>query len=32
MLSDSMIEDDIDVLDISYNYMNVVIPTIQATF
>ena len=32
MLSDSMIEDDIDVLDISYNYINVIIPTIQATF
>ena len=32
MLSDSMIEDDMDVLDISYNYINVIIPTIQATF
>ena len=32
MLSDSMIEDDIDVLDISFNYVNVIIPTIQATF
>ena len=32
MLSDSMIEDDMDVLDIAYNYINVIIPTIQATF
>lgn len=32
MLADSMIEDDMEILDISFNYLNVVIPTIQATF
>lgn len=32
MLSDTMIEDDMEWLDISYNYINIVIPTIQATF
>lgn len=32
MLTDSMIEDDMEFLDISYNYINVVIPMIQATF
>lgn len=32
MLSDSMIEDDMEFLDISYNYINVIIPTIQSTF
>lgn len=29
MLTEAMIEDDIEYLDISYNYINVVIPTIQ---
>ena len=32
MLTESMIEEDMDDLDISYNYINVIIPTIQATF
>lgn len=32
MLAEEMIEDDIEWLDISYNYINVVLPTIQATF
>lgn len=32
MLAEEMIEEDIDFLDISYNYINIVIPTIQATF
>lgn len=32
MLTDSMIEEDMEFLDISYNYINVIIPTIQATF
>ena len=32
MMTDSMIEEDMGVLDISYNYINVVLPTIQATF
>ena len=32
MMTDAMIEDDMDFLDISYNYINVIIPTIQATF
>ena len=32
MLADSMIEDDVEFLDISYNYINVIMPTIQATF
>lgn len=32
MLAEEMIEDDIEWLDISYNYINVVMPTIQATF
>ena len=32
MMTDSMIEEDMEVLDISYNYINVVLPTIQATF
>lgn len=32
MMTDAMIEDDMEFLDISYNYINVIIPTIQATF
>lgn len=32
MLSDTMIEDDVEWLDISYNYVNVIMPTIQSTF
>ena len=32
MMTDAMIEDDMDFIDISYNYINVIIPTIQATF
>lgn len=32
MLTDSMIEDDMEFLDISYNYINVIMPTIQSTF
>ena len=32
MRMDSMIEDDMEFLDISYNYINVIMPTIQATF
>lgn len=32
MRTDSMIEDDMEFLDISYNYINVIMPTIQATF
>ena len=32
MMADAMIEDDMEFLDISYNYINVIIPTIQATF
>ena len=32
MMTDAMLEDDMEFLDISYNYINVIIPTIQATF
>ena len=32
MMTDAMIEDDMEFLDISYNYINVIMPTIQATF
>lgn len=32
MRAEEMIEDDMEFLDISYNYINVIMPTIQATF
>lgn len=32
MMSESMIEEDMEFLDIGFNYVNVIIPTIQATF
>ena len=32
MMSESMIEEDMEFLDIVFNYVNVIIPTIQATF
>ena len=32
MDSETLLDDEIDDLDISFNYMNVVLPTIQATF
>lgn len=32
MRVEDMIEEDMEFLDISYNYINVIIPTIQATF